>query len=647
MSPSAIVEPAPHGAGEAPHSAGFWSLTLGSVGVVYGDIGTSPLYAVRESVLAAVGPNAPASEPVVLGILSLIIWALVLVVTAKYVFILMRADNKGEGGTLALMALASRALAGRVGTVVLLGIISGALFYGDAIITPALSVLSAVEGLKVATPAFDDYVVPITVVILVALFMVQSRGTAKVAAYFGPITLVWFAALTAVGLWHIAQNPVVLLAFNPWHGVSFLIHHGIVALFTLGAVFLVVTGSEALYADLGHFGRAPIRFAWLTVVLPALTINYLGQGALVLADPKTIQNPFFLMYPHWALLPMVALATAATVIASQAVITGAYSMTQQAIQLGLLPRLEIRHTSESLFGQIYMPRVNTLLLVGVLLLVALFRSSSALASAYGIAVTGTMVVTAMMAFVVIWRVWRWPIWAAGALIVPFLFIDLTFLSANMLKVVEGGWVPLLLGGLIMTVMYTWRRGTRLLFEKTRRLEMPLRSLVAKLEKKPPPRGARHRGVSHQRSGIRPDRAAAQPQALQGAAREQRYPHRGDRRHPARRSGRARAHRADRRDLLARGPAFRLHGNAERAEGACRCAQVGLAVRHHVDLVLPVAALAQAGGRLGHAALAGPAVHRSHPLRQRRHRLFPNSDREGGRGGNPGDDLASHGAAGVR
>ena len=486
MSPSAIVEPAPHGAGEAPHSAGFWSLTLGSVGVVYGDIGTSPLYAVRESVLAAVGENAPASEPVVLGILSLIIWALLLVVTAKYVVILLRADNNGEGGTLALMALASRALAGRVDAVVLLGVISGALFYGDAIITPALSVLSAVEGLKVATPAFDDYVVPITAVILVALFIVQSRGTAKVAAYFGPITLIWFAALTAVGLWHIGQNPVVLLAFNPWHGVSFLIHHGIVALFTLGAVFLVVTGSEALYADLGHFGRGPIRFAWLTVVLPALTINYLGQGALVLADPKTIQNPFFLMYPHWALLPMVALATAATVIASQAVITGAYSMTQQAIQLGLLPRLEIRHTSEALFGQIYMPRVNTLLLVGVLLLVALFRSSSSLASAYGIAVTGTMVVTAMMAFVVIWRVWRWPLWAAGALIVPFLFIDLTFLSANLLKVVEGGWVPLLLGGLIMTVMYTWRRGTRLLFEKTRRLEMPLKSLVAKLEKKPPP-----------------------------------------------------------------------------------------------------------------------------------------------------------------
>jgi KUP system potassium uptake protein len=465
--------------------SGFWALTLGSIGVVYGDIGTSPLYAVRESVLAAVGHNAPASEPVVLGIMSLIIWALLLVVTAKYVLILLRADHNGEGGTLALMALASRALAGRAGVIILLGIISGALFYGDAIITPALSVLSAIEGLKTVTPAFDDYVVPITAVILILLLSVQSRGTAKVAAFFGPITLVWFCAIAAAGLWHIGQNPVVLLAFNPWHGVNFLFNHGIIALFTLGAVFLVVTGSEALYADLGHFGRGPIRCAWLTVVLPALTINYLGQGALVLTDPTTIANPFFLLYPHWALLPMVALATAATVIASQAVITGAYSVTQQAIQLGLLPRLEIRHTSEALFGQIFMPRVNLLLLIGVLLLVGLFRSSSALASAYGIAVTGTMVVTAMMAFVVIWRVWHWPMLAAAALILPFLFIDLTFLSANMLKVVEGGWVPLGLGGVVMTAMYTWRRGTRLLLQKTRRMETPLDGLVANLEKKLP------------------------------------------------------------------------------------------------------------------------------------------------------------------
>ncbi len=474
---------------DAPAKVGFWALTLGCIGVVYGDIGTSPLYALRESVLAAAGPGKVISEPVVLGILSLIIWALLLVVTAKYVLILLRADNHGEGGTLALMALASRALAGSRGgaIVILLGIISGALFYGDAIITPALSVLSAVEGLKVATPAFDDFIVPITVVILIFLFAAQSRGTAKVAALFGPITVIWFVAIAVAGLWHIGQNFSVLLSFNPYYGIYFLLHHGIIAFYTLGAVFLVVTGAEALYADLGHFGRSPIRFAWLVVVLPALLINYLGQGALVLADPKAIENPFFLLYPHWALLPMVLLATAATVIASQAVITGAYSLTQQAIQLGLLPRLEIRHTSEALFGQIYMPRVNTLLLVGVLLLVALFRSSSALASAYGIAVTGTMVVTAMMAIVVIWKVWRWPLFAALALILPFLFIDLTFLSANLLKIVEGGWMPLALGALVMTLMYTWRRGSRLLFEKTRRQEIPLEGLVAKLEKKPPVR----------------------------------------------------------------------------------------------------------------------------------------------------------------
>lgn len=468
--------------GDASTKVGFWSLALGSIGVVYGDIGTSPLYALREAVLAATGSGNPASETVVLGILSLIIWALLLVVTAKYVLILLRADNKGEGGTLALMALASRSLMHRGGLVILLGTISGALFYGDAIITPALSVLSAIEGLKVVTPAFDAYVVPLTVLVLVSLFAVQSRGTASVATFFGPIMLLWFAAIAAAGIWHVAQDPKVLLAFNPWYGVNFLLHHGIIGFYTLGAVFLVVTGAEALYADLGHFGRGPIRIAWLVIVLPALLINYLGQGALVLANPKSVENPFFLLFPDWALLPMVLLATVATVIASQAVITGAYSLTRQAIQLGLLPRLEIRHTSELLVGQIYMPRVNTLLLIGVLLLVALFRSSSALASAYGIAVTGTMVVTAMMAIIVVWRVWGWPLVGALALMLPFLFIDLTFLSANLLKVAEGGWMPLALGAVIMTLMYTWRRGTRLLSEKTRRLETPLESLVKSLER---------------------------------------------------------------------------------------------------------------------------------------------------------------------
>ena len=477
----------------APHAGRLWGLALGSIGVVYGDIGTSPLYAFREAIIAASpGGTDQLTRAAVLGVLSLILWALIVIVTLKYVLILLRADNNGEGGTLTLMALATRAV-GRysraVGVVALFGIISAALFYGDAVITPALSVLSAIEGVDVATPAFHDYVVPLTVVILVVLFAFQSRGTAKVAALFGPVTLVWFVAIAIPGVMWIAADPGVLWALNPLHGVFFLFDHGIVGLFTLGAVFLAVTGAEALYADLGHFGRLPIQLAWLGVVLPALAVNYLGQGALVFAHPSAIANPFFLLYPDWARIPMVVLATAATVIASQAVITGAYSLTSQAIQLGLLPRLEIRHTSAEHLGQIYLPRVNALLLVGVLLLVALFRSSSALASAYGIAVTGTMVVTGLMAFIVIWRMWRWSPFAAAALMAPFLVIDLTFLSANMLKVVEGGWVPLALGGVVMLVMYTWRRGSKMLFAKTRRLETPLDDLVRMLEKKPPQRVA--------------------------------------------------------------------------------------------------------------------------------------------------------------
>ena len=469
-----------------PAATGFWALTVGSIGVVYGDIGTSPLYAFREAIVAATAGGAVTSAAV-LGVLSLIFWALIVIVTLKYVLILLRADNNGEGGTLTLMALAQRALGRSTPLLFLLGTISGALFYGDAVITPALSVLSAVEGLKVATPAFEPYVVPLTVVILIGLFAVQSRGTARVAAFFGPVTLVWFIAIALAGLYQIAAMPSVLYALNPWHAISFLGSHGTIGLVTLGAVFLAVTGAEALYADLGHFGRHPIQFAWIALVLPALVLNYLGQGALVLSNPKAIDNPFFLLYPDWALLPMVALATAATVIASQAVITGAYSLTRQAIQLGLLPRLEIRHTSETQVGQIFMPRVNTLLLVGVLLLVALFRSSSALASAYGIAVTGTMVVTAMMAFIVIWKGWKWSPWVTGALIAPFLLIDLIFLGANLLKIHEGGWMPLALGGLVMLAMYTWRRGSRLWSDKTRKQETPLRGLVAMLEKKAPTR----------------------------------------------------------------------------------------------------------------------------------------------------------------
>jgi KUP system potassium uptake protein len=484
---TAAETPAANGHGEAHSTATFKALMLGSIGVVYGDIGTSPLYALREAVVAASEAATAATPQAVLGVLSLILWALIVVVTLKYVVILLRADNNGEGGTLALMALAQRAVGKGAPVIVLLGIISGALFYGDAVLTPALSVLSAIEGMKLITASFEHYIVPLTLIILVALFAVQSRGTARVAAFFGPVMCVWFAVIAAAAVPQITRHPEVLQAFNPLYAVSFMLHHGLVGFVTLGAVFLAVTGAEALYADLGHFGKRPIQTAWLFIVLPSLAINYLGQGALLIADPKAIENPFFLMFPEWALIPMVVLATVATVIASQAVITGAYSLTRQAIQLGLMPRFEIRHTSEAHSGQIFIPRINMMLFIAVILLVLLFRSSSALASAYGISVTGTMVVTAMMGFVVIWRVWKWSPLAAGALIAPFLFLDITFLAANLLKVFEGGWVPLALGGVVMTLMYTWRRGSRLLFEKSRKLEFPLADLAAMLEKRPPQR----------------------------------------------------------------------------------------------------------------------------------------------------------------
>ena len=478
------------GAHESQSLTGLLSLAIGSIGVVYGDIGTSPLYALREAVKAAAGANDTATPTAVFGVLSLILWALIFIVTIKYVIVLLRADNNGEGGTLTLMALARKAIGDNTLAVVMLGIVGAALFFGDALITPAISVLSAIEGLKDVQSIgsqIEPYIVPLTVAILVTLFAVQSRGTANVAKFFGPIMTVWFVAIAVPGVIWIAYNPTVLLALNPYYGLAFLARHGVTGLVTLGAVFLAVTGAEALYADLGHFGRRPIQAAWLVLVFPALALNYLGQGALVLHDPATVKNPFFLLYPEALRLPMVVLATVATVIASQAVITGAYSLTRQAIALGLLPRLEIRHTSAEHEGQIYMPRVNMGLLVGVLLLVALFRSSDALASAYGIAVTGTMVVTAIMAFIVVRKVWGWSLAATVALIAPFVVVDSTFLIANMLKVFEGGWVPLALAAFMMVIMYTWRRGTRLLFDKTRRQETPLDVLVGMLEKKPPQR----------------------------------------------------------------------------------------------------------------------------------------------------------------
>ena len=483
--PTATVpteDPASHGEGH--RSTSFWKLTLGSIGVVYGDIGTSPLYAFREAAQAAAGDGV-VTRDIVLGVLSLIVWALILVVTLKYILILLRADNNGEGGTLSLTALAFRALGRRTVPVLMLGVVGAAMFYGSSFITPALSVLSAVEGLNVATPAFQPYVLPLTVIILSILFAVQSHGTGLVSTWFGPITVIWFLIMAVIGGIHIADDPTVFHALNPVHGVKFLINNGTIGLVTLGAVFLAITGSEALYADLGHFGRKPIQAAWLFLVLPALLINYFGQGALVLSNPAAIENPFYKLVPESMLLPLVGMATLATVIASQAVITGAYSLTRQAIQLGLIPRMEIRHTSEAQFGQIYMPRVNLILFVGVILLVLMFRSSSALASAYVLAVAATEWVAGPLGFIVFWRLWRWPLWAVASLMIPFIVVDTVFLAATTMKLLEGAWVPVLLGAVLVLLVLTWQRGTRLLGQKTRRIEVPLATLLQSLEKRPP------------------------------------------------------------------------------------------------------------------------------------------------------------------
>jgi KUP system potassium uptake protein len=474
--------------GEHPahHTAGFWTLTLGSIGVVYGDIGTSPLYALKESVQAA-SVGGMVTREAVIGVLSLMLWSLIIVVTLKYVILLLRADNGGEGGTLTLVALSQRVMGRGRFTILMLGAAGAGLFYGDAIITPAISVLSAVEGLKVAAPELQRYIIPITVAILVALFAVQSRGTGRVAAFFGPIMVVWFLTLAVTGLMHITDDPGVFAAINPFYGIGFLYNNPSLALAILGGVCLVATGAEALYADLGHFGRGPIRFAWASLVFPSLVLNYFGQGALVLAHPEAVSNPFYNLVPEWATLPLVGLATLATIIASQAVITGAFSLTRQAVQLGLLPRMEIRFTSESHQGQIFMPRVNSILLIGVLMLVLGFGSSSSLAHAYGVSVFGAMSVDAILAILVIWKGWRWPLSITLAVVLPFLIIDLAFFGANLTKLFTGGFVPVLLAISLIVLMWTWLRGTRIIFEKTRKTDVPLVELIAMLTKSPPQR----------------------------------------------------------------------------------------------------------------------------------------------------------------
>jgi KUP system potassium uptake protein len=464
----------------------FWALALGSIGVVYGDIGTSPLYALREAVTVAKGHGTP-MPAAVLGILSLLVWTLFLIVTIKYVLLLLNADNKGEGGMFALMALGQSVAKRSAGIILMLGVAGASFFFGEAVITPAISVLSAVEGLKLLTPQLDSVVLPVAIAILTVLFVVQARGTAKVAQFFGPLMLLWFTTLAGGGLVHIIDDPRIFLACNPWLGIEFVLTHGVLGLSVMGLVFLAVTGAEALYADLGHFGRKPIQIAWLSVVQPALILNYFGQGALLLAQPDAIENPFYRLYPSWTLMPMVALATLTTVIASQSVITGAFSLTRQAIQLGLIPRLEIRHTSESVAGQIYLPRVNQLLFVGVVLVALIFRNSSNLAAAYGVSVAATMVIDSLMALFVVWRCWHWSIWRAAALLVPLILIEQAFFAANMLKVTEGGWLPLAVAAIIGLMILTWVRGSKSLTRATRKNEAELTWFMRKLEAKPPHR----------------------------------------------------------------------------------------------------------------------------------------------------------------
>ena len=458
----------------------FLVLLLGSIGVVYGDIGTSPLYAFREALRPFSHDGVTQAE--IVGLISLMVWTLTIIVTFKYVLFLLRADNDGEGGTLSLLALLMKKTGRYMPVLFFAGLIGAALFIGDAMITPALSVMSAVEGLKLVTPALESYVLPISAIIMVLLFAVQSRGTAAVSNFFGPITALWFLAMAWGGLLHIGDDFTILQAFNPVNAIWFITHAGFVGLIVLGAVFLTVTGAEALYADLGHFGRKPIQVAWFTLVFSSLALNYLGQGAFVLAHPEAATDPFYLMYPDWALLPIVLLATAATIIASQAVITGAFSLARQAVHLGFLPRLLIAFTSETNTGQIYVPAVNTLLFVGVLVLIFTFGDSESLATAYGISVTGAMVVTTLMAFQFLRSVWGWSAIMAGGTLVPLLLLETVFLGANLLKIHDGGWVPILLAIAIMLIMWTWTRGSQLLREKTARNDIPLDAFIRSIEK---------------------------------------------------------------------------------------------------------------------------------------------------------------------
>ena len=616
--------------GEAPrHHAGLAVLSLGALGIVFGDIGTSPLYALQ-TVFAADEHAVRPTESGVYGVISLVFWAITLIVSIKYVALIMRADNEGEGGIMALIALIrEKGLQRRFAqvTLVALGIFGASLFYGDGMITPAISVLSAVEGIEVVEPSLHELVVPITLVILAVLFTIQRFGTGAVGRWFGPIMALWFTLLAVAGLHEVVKEPGILRAISPTYAVSFMFEHGHVAFIALGSVVLTVTGAEALYADMGHFGRHPIRLSWFSAVFPALILNYMGQGALILRNPEAIDNPFYLLIPHWGRIPMIGLATIATVIASQAVISGAFSVTRQAVQLGFLPRLTIRHTSREA-GQVYVPAVNWGIFVAVVALVVGFGSSQHLAAAYGIAVTGTLAIDTVLFFVVVHIVWGKPKRLAVTGAIAFLIVDLTFFTANLPKIVHGGWFPLAIAAVVFLVLTTWQRGREIITKKRTELEGPLRDFVEEIRdpEQPISRVAAHGHLPRRQPGDHAARAARQRRAQLRPARQRGDRDGGDAQRPARRRGRARdgrRPRLPRRRHHAPDRALRLPGRPRRAaHPQARREAAGARRRLRARLLLPLAHHDHPRQDAGNGAVAQEAVHRDRPQRGQPGALLP-------------------------
>ena len=619
-------------------------LALAALGVVYGDIGTSPLYAVKE-VFAGNHP-IPVTEANIFGSLSLFFWALIIVVSIKYVSFIMRADNRGEGGIMALIALALREVQDKpkqAKAVMIVGILGAAMFYGDGMVTPAISVLSAVEGLEVATPAFKPFVIPITIVVLFGLFYIQRHGTALVGNFFGPVMVLWFSTLALLGLSNIVAHPAILHALNPLYGVEFLFDNKAMALVAMGNVVLAVTGAEALYADMGHFGRKPIQRAWFAFVLPALVLNYFGQGALIYADPEAAKNPFFLSAPEWALYPLVGLATVATVIASQAVISGAFSVTRQAMQLGFVPRMEVQQTSEKEQGQIYLPAVNWALMLAVMILVLGFRSSNNLAAAYGIAVTGDMVITSLLATVVVARGWGWGWARASALFACFLVVELMFLAANILKIPDGGWFPLVAGMGTFILMTTWKRGRLLLAE---RLEgrapgtLAISGIACRIDADP---GGGHLGIPQCRSQWGAACPAAQPDAQQGAARAGGTGFRPVLRRALRPGCRPGRGQATARQLLERDHPVRLQGRTRHSAGLVDVRRSGARIQCARYVLLHRPRDPDSPAQFRDGVLAREAVRGHVPQWRFGNGILQDSQQPGGRTGHPGGALVSAGS----